>query len=120
MRFLADENFPGAGVAALKAAGHDVLWVRLTAPGAADTDVLAMAADQSRILLTFDKDFGELAARSELPAGCGVMLFRMPPPRSEPAGRRLALRIGARDDWAGQFSVIEPGRIRMRHLPGDT
>jgi hypothetical protein len=116
MRFLADENFPRAAVAALEAAGHDIAWVRLRAPGAADADGLAAAVRESRILLTFDKDFGELAARSALPAGCGVVLFRVPTPRAEPAGERLAARITARDGWNGHFSVIEPGRVRMRRL----
>jgi predicted nuclease of predicted toxin-antitoxin system len=116
LRFLADENFPRAAVAALEAAGHDIAWVRFVAPGAADADVLAVAARESRILLTFDKDFGELAARSALPPGCGVVLFRVPAPSSESAGQRLAARIAARDDWNAHFSVIEPGRVRMRRL----
>lgn len=116
MRFLADENFPRVAVMALAAAGHDVAWVRLAAPGAADADVLALAARQNRVLLTFDKDFGELAARSALPRGCGVVLFRLPAPRTEPAAEQLAAHLAARDDWSGHFSVVEPGRIRMRLL----
>jgi predicted nuclease of predicted toxin-antitoxin system len=116
VRFLADENFPKAAVAALAASGHDVAWVRLTAPGAADADVLMVAANERRLLLTFDKDFGELAAQSALPPGCGVVLFRVPAPRTEAAAHRLAARIAARDDWAGHFSVVEPGRVRMRRL----
>jgi len=38
----------------------------------------------------------------------------MPPPRD--AGRRLADQLISRNDWAGHFSVIEPGRVRMRPL----
>jgi predicted nuclease of predicted toxin-antitoxin system len=57
MRFLANENFPGAAVTALEAAGHDVVWVRIAAPGTTDPDVLAWAAREERILLTLDKDF---------------------------------------------------------------
>ena len=41
MRFLANENFPGTAVAALNAAGHDVVWIRTTAPGSTDREVLA-------------------------------------------------------------------------------
>jgi hypothetical protein len=41
MRFLADENFPGDAVTALRAAGHDVLWIRTDAPGITDQEVLA-------------------------------------------------------------------------------
>ena len=116
MRFLANENFPGVAVAALESDGHDVVWVRTAAPGTSDPDVLVWAARERRVLLTFDKDFGELARASALPLTCGVVLFRMPMPRPGDAGRRLADLVAARDDWAGHFSVVESGRIRMRRL----
>jgi predicted nuclease of predicted toxin-antitoxin system len=54
MRFLANENFPGSAVAALQAAGHDVVWISTAARGATDPEVLAWAARDGRILLTFD------------------------------------------------------------------
>jgi predicted nuclease of predicted toxin-antitoxin system len=73
-----------------------------------------VAARDERILLTFDKDFGELARGSPLPPTCGVV--RMPMPKPGDVGQRLADLVSARDDWAGHFSVIEPGRIRMRPL----
>jgi predicted nuclease of predicted toxin-antitoxin system len=116
MRFLADENIPGVAVTALAANGHDVAWVRSTAPGMSDSDVLAWAVRDNRILLTFDKDFGELARNSALPASCGVILIRVPPPRAGNAGAQFAASIASRHDWAGHFSVIEPGRVRMRPL----
>jgi predicted nuclease of predicted toxin-antitoxin system len=116
MRFLADENFPRAAVTALRAAGHDVAWVSERSPGARDADVLHMAAAEARILLTFDKDFGELAWSADLPASCGVMLFRLPTPPADSVGDALRARIADRDDWAGHFSVIETGRVRMRPL----
>ena len=116
MRFLANENFPGDAVAALQAAGNDVVWIGTEAPGSLDQDVLAWAARDERILITFDKDFGELAKASRLPARCGVTLLRLPMPRPDKVGERLADLIMARDDWAGCFSVVEPGRVRMRPL----
>jgi hypothetical protein len=69
-----------------------------------------------RILLTFDKDFGELARASALPSTCGVVPFRMPMPKPGDVGQRLGNLVTSRDDWAGNFSVIEPARIRMRPL----
>ena len=117
MRLLANENFPRAAVEALRANGHDVTWIRTSAPGSKDVDVLAMAVRENRILITFDKDFGELAWRAKLPATSGVILFRVPMPKPGDAGSHLAGRIGERDDWEGHFSVIEPRRIRMRKLP---
>src|SRR5262245_57847458 len=108
MHFLANENFPGAAVAALANDGHDIVWVRTAAPGMGDPDVLAWAIREERVLLTFDKDFGGLARASTLPSTYGVIPFRMPMPRPSDVGRRLADLITARDDWAGHFSVIEP------------
>lgn len=116
MRYLADENFPRAAVEALKATGNDVVWIRAAAPGASDKDVLAIAARENRVVLTFDKDFGELATRSAPLSGIGIILLRLPAPRSETACVAIAARLNARDDWADHFSVIEPGRVRMRPL----
>jgi predicted nuclease of predicted toxin-antitoxin system len=112
MRSLADENFPVDAVAALVAAGH--VWVHTIAPGSSDEDVLAQAAHEERVLLTFDKDFGELAWQRGLPPSSGVVLFRMPMPTATRVGAELAQRITERSDWRGHFSVVEPGRIRMR------
>jgi hypothetical protein len=116
MRFLADEDFPAAAVRALLEAGHDVARVVTSAPGATDSDVLAWSTREKRVLLTFDKDFGELVRNARLPAARGVLLFRIPMPRPGDVGSRLADLIMARDDWADHFSVIETGRVRMRPL----
>jgi hypothetical protein len=62
MRFLANENFPRAAVLALRNSGLDVEWVRTTSPGASDRFVLDWAVRERRILLTFDKDFGEFGS----------------------------------------------------------
>jgi predicted nuclease of predicted toxin-antitoxin system len=65
------------------------VWVRTAAPGSTDPEVLAWAARDERILLTFDKDFGELAKASALPATCGIILFRVPMPRTTMSDRSL-------------------------------
>ena len=54
MRLLANENFPGDAIIALRDAGHDVVWIRTEAPGSSDGDVLARAQRENRILITFD------------------------------------------------------------------
>ena len=115
MRFLADENFPRAAVAAVSQAGFEIVSVAQTAGGMRDADLLAWAAREGRIILTFDKDFGELA-RASGSRSFGVILFRIPMPRSADVGRELVDRICPRGDWMGHFSVVEAGRIRMRPL----
>lgn len=118
MRFLANENFPGTAVTELRAAGQDVVWVRTAAPGLADVEVLAWAERDARVLLTFDKDFGELARTAGLSPSCGVALFRLTMPRPDAIGKSLAPLVLSRADWQGRFSVVEPGRVRMRPLAG--
>ena len=117
MRFLANENWPGDAVLALRAAGHDLAWSRTDAPGSRDEAVLARAITEQRILLTFDKDFGELAWRTPLPAACGIILFRIPMASAQTAGNVLAAIVSGRTDWPGHFSVVEPHRVRMRVMP---
>ena len=117
MRLLADENVPGDLVDALDRSGHDVAWVRRDSPGTTDTQVLQRAQAEQRIVLTFDKDFGDLAYLARLPAASGVILVRIQALRGERAVSRLARRLSGRDDWAGRFSVVESDRVRMRDLP---
>jgi hypothetical protein len=115
LRFLANENFPAAAVASWRQLGTMSCGsesLRQPCP----PEVLAWAAREPRILLTFDKDFGELARGSALLRTCGVVLLRMPMPKPEEAGLRLAALIAAREDWVSNFSVIEPGCVRMRPL----
>jgi predicted nuclease of predicted toxin-antitoxin system len=61
MRILADENFPGIAVNELRKRGHNVVWVRTAKPGIGDLAILEWAQTEDRLLVTLDKDFGELA-----------------------------------------------------------
>jgi predicted nuclease of predicted toxin-antitoxin system len=94
-----------------------VVWIREASPGSLDSQVLARAQDENRIMITFDKDFGELAFRYGLPASCGIVLFRISTPSSEYIARLAVAAFNQREDWAGHFSVIEDTRIRMSSLP---
>ena len=84
--------------------------------GIPDTEVLAKAQREERICVTFDEDFGELAARSPMPIECGVLLLRLPLHPPGPDAVRAAVLIDARRDWAGCFFVIDERRTRMRKL----
>lgn len=117
MRLLADENFPGMAVVALRKRKHDVAWVREDAPGSKDTEVLTRAQIEDRILITFDKDFGELAFRWTLPASSGIVLFRISAPSARHIARAAVAALESRDDWAGHFAVVEDRRIRLLPLP---
>lgn len=117
MRLLADENFPGDAVQALRQAGHDVVWIAENAPGSADREVLGRAESEDRILITFDKDFGELAFRARLAASSGIILFRITMQSAAYVASIATAVINSRSDWNGHFSEIEDDRIRMTVLP---
>jgi predicted nuclease of predicted toxin-antitoxin system len=117
MRILADENVPGDAVAMLRSHGHDVLWIRTDSPGATDEANLAKAVLEQRLLITFDKDFGELVFSRGLAASCGVVLFRISTPSSEIAATKIADTLDSRIDWTGQFTVVDDRRIRMTSIP---
>jgi len=117
VRLLADENFPGAVVAALRTDGHDILWIRTELPGATDETVLHLAQTEGRVLVTLDKDFGELAFRSRLPSGCGVILFRLTPSSPDFIVRTVLAALSMPTEWHGHFAVIEENRIRITPLP---
>jgi predicted nuclease of predicted toxin-antitoxin system len=68
---------PGDCVVALRQGGHDVLWIRETAPGSPDSVVLSIAQSEERLLITFDKDFGELVYRRAAAASLGIVLLRL-------------------------------------------
>ena len=117
MRFLADENFPRPALLALRNAGWDVLSVAETFPGAPDEEVAALCEEQQRILLTFDKDFGELVFHRGLPAGSGVVLFRIPPDSPERTAVVALTLVQSQPDLAGLFCVVTRDRIRIRVRP---
>ncbi len=116
MKFLADENFPRPDLEALRKAGRDVFSIAESCPGISHDEVITVAGDQGRVLLTFDKDFGELVSRRGLPAVSGVVLFRITPESPEDAaGVALAL-VESQPDLAGTFCVVTRDRIRVRRM----
>ena len=117
MLLLANENFPRLAITELRAAGHDVASVREDSPGAEDAAVLQRAQVEGRVLITFDKDFGELAFRSRLPASSGVILWRISAPSAAHVAQAAVTVLASRTDWEGHFSVVDDHRVRMTALP---
>ena len=72
MKVLLDTCVYGGGVERLEAAGHDVVWVGSWARDPGDEEILRRAHSEGRILITLDKDFGELAILFRKPH-CGII-----------------------------------------------
>lgn len=117
MRILANENFPGPVIRELRCRGHDVTSVKETMRGAEDREVLARAQEEKRLVITFDKDFGELAYRFGLPAASGVVLFRLSGSSPDVDNARALAALESGIEWTGSFAVVTDERIRVRPLP---
>ncbi|MEH2401036.1 DUF5615 family PIN-like protein [Nostoc sp.] len=76
---MANENFSLPSVWLLRQAGYDVASVTEDSPGIEDTEVLTRAANEQRVILTFDRDYGELIYRLRLPSPTGVIYLRFRP-----------------------------------------
>ena len=114
MNFLADESIEGEIVARLRQEGYSVLYVAEMSPGISDDEVLDLANQSGSLLLTGDKDFGELVYRQHRLTS-GVILVRLEglPPLTK-AGI-VAAMIGKHQSELNQsFAVITPGITRIR------
>jgi predicted nuclease of predicted toxin-antitoxin system len=117
MQLLVDENLPATVIAELRQHGHDVFSVKESMRGADDPDILARAQAEARVVVTQDKDFGELAFRIGLPATCGVILLRLTGDDPDADNRRIVAVVESRTDWSGAFAVATEKRVRVRPLP---
>lgn len=117
MRFLADENLDFAVVRALRAAGHDVRALAEETSRTVDTEVVALAGREGRILLTEDKDFGWLAFVGGAGAE-GVILVRFPASARKALGQSIVDLVAKQGDTLrGGFAVVQPGHVRITPGP---
>jgi len=118
VKLVADESLDLPIVERLRRDGHDVGYVAEMAPGVSDDKVLALVNQETRLLVTADKDFGELVFRQgrALP---GVVLIRL---AGLSAGRKadiVASALAAHgQELPGAFTVVTPGAIRIRRRSG--
>lgn len=116
MRFLADENVSSLVIGRLRANGVEVASMSEMTPGASDIDILEIAAREDRILITEDRDFGELLIRQRQNVQ-GVILLELDRLSNEAEAELVATVVSANaDKLCGNLLVIEPGRVRIRPL----
>lgn len=117
MRFLADESCDFDLIRLLRKSGHDILAIAEISPRAEDTDVIERAVREERVLLTEDKDFGQLVFAHGKEVR-GVVFLRYPTSVKQKLFQdviRLVEQHGKK--LAGCFVVVEPGRTRISRTP---
>lgn len=116
MRWLCDECVDSNIVRQLRQAGHDVVFVIESARGSPDDEIANLAEHENRLILTEDKDFGELVFRwkQRIP---GLVLLRIDLERRSIKWSRLEAAIAFfGDELVGRYTVVEETRFRSRAL----
>ena len=116
--YFADECVAADIVLELRTVGPDVVHAKEVCPGASDREVLRLAEEAGRVLVTDDLGFGELAVRyaNPRPASSYFQSTSWPPASANAMPLRRSTNC-----WTvplGHLAVIEPGRLRLRPLPG--
>ena len=114
IRFLADESCDFAVVRSLRAASYDIEAIVEIASGESDANIIEMAVKKNRILITEDRDFGELVYAHQKQHG-GIILVRYPSTaRKGMAEAILDLVRQKSGTLVDCFVVVSPLKIRIR------
>jgi len=114
LKLLVDVGVGKAVEKWLKTQGHDVLAIRDLNPRMPDLDILALAVREERLVVTMDKDFGELVYRSGQPHA-GVLLLRLEEARSDEKVAVVEKVFRKHEKQLfGNFSVYQRGQLRIR------
>lgn len=116
-KFLANENIPLASVLRLRKEKIDVSSVGLDSSSITDREVMQVATDEKRTIITFDRDYGELIYKYGFRPPAGVVYLRMQSYQpEEPAELILKLLNNPDFQFAGLFTVADERSIRQRKI----
>ena len=116
MKFLADENIEKSLVEWLRSQGSDVYYVPEESPSIKDNKIIKIARKESRVLITNDKDFGELVFRQKKLTH-GIVLIRATDESSEnklELLKNVLYKVG--DKVKNKFVVVNESGIRVREI----
>ena len=117
MKLLADESVDRPIVERLRQDAHEVAYVAEMSPGTKDSEILDKANAAHELLVTGDKDFGELVFRQGK-VHAGVVLLRLEGLASAAKAEAVAKAFREHgSELAGAFTVISPGLLRIRRAP---
>jgi predicted nuclease of predicted toxin-antitoxin system len=116
VKIVADENVDRQIVDRLREQGHEVLYIAERDPGVDDETVLSFSRESNAILLTGDKDFGDLVFRQRL-VHTGIVLMRLGGLTSEQKCSVVAAAFDLHGEaLSGQFAVLSDRLLRIRSL----
>jgi predicted nuclease of predicted toxin-antitoxin system len=117
IKFLANENFPYPSIKLLRAKGFEAISIGEDFSGISDKQVLEMAVEKKLVILTFDRDYGELIFKYMKETPPAVVYFRTKGNNPIAAGQTLIDLLQRKDfELIDYFTVIEETGIRQRKL----
>lgn len=115
MKLLANENFPLASVKILEDAGYNIVGIGIEYHGITDEEVISFAQEENRVILTFDRDYGELIFKTGLKPNAGVIYLRWEEFKPEDPGKFLVELFTSHEiDFTRKLTVISGTSIRQR------
>ena len=117
MKVLADECCPRVVVEAMRRVGLDVRYAAETDVRSPDSDLLAIANAEERIIVTEDFDFGDLLFRDRLPAVGAIIVFLPELLPDARADRLKSVMQSSELTFNGKLTIVEKRRVRQRALP---
>ena len=115
MKFLAIENFPYKSIFYLRQKGFDIISIGMENPSIKDSDVMSIAINEQRTILTFDRDYGELIFKHHYKPESGVIYLRLDEYTAEEPGKLIDDLISRQEfSFENALTVIDKNGIRQR------
>jgi len=111
-RFIADENIPRETVELLKKKGLDIVTVSDVSPGLGDDEILDLARKDERIVITFDRDFGQLIFKQKRKTE-GLILLRFNPESPQQIAKRIQQTLATKIDMEGSVIVVKKDTLKV-------
>ena len=115
MKLLANENFPYKSIYYLRSKGYDILSIGMDNPSILDSEIMAIAINEERTILTFDRDYGELIFRHNYKPESGVIYLRLEEYEPDEPGYIIEqILINKEIDLSRALTVIDKNGLRQR------
>jgi len=115
MKFLANENIPFTVVKELRKLGYDIIRIDEIKKGMKDEEVIEVSLKEGRIIITFNKDFGELIIKKKRKVK-GIIFLRIAPESIDFIKEKVIAVIEKFTEIEGKFLIVQKDKVRERLL----